>query len=251
MTATPETESIPSPEPPENLAEPQDSGMSLEQGADPVPPQVPGQEVPYAEGESSESAAEPSAAEVEKAMLQESPDPDCELSPRTILEAMLFAGHPENEPLTSEQVAGLMRGVRPQEIDDLIAEINEVYQAEGAAYTIVSDGAGYRLALIDDLSGLRDKFHGRVRDARLTQAAIDVLAVVGYNQGSTLDDVDKLRGKPSGAILSQLVRRQLLRLERSQEKPRVTRYFTTERFLQLFGLSSLEELPHPHDMDPA
>jgi len=249
MSSTAETESIPSPEPPANLAEPQDHGVLLEDGVEPMPAEVAGQEVPYQEGAAPPNREEPAVAEVEKAMLQESPDPDCEISPRSILESMLFAGHPENEPLTSEQVAFLMRGVRPQEIDDLIAELNVAYAAEGAAYTIISDGAGYRLALIDELAGLRDKFHGRVRDAKLTQAAIDVLAVVGYNQGATLDDVDKLRGKPSGAILSQLVRRQLLRLERSTEKPRVTRYYTTDRFLQLFGLTALDELPHPHDVE--
>src|SRR4051794_24780921 len=51
-------------------------------------------------------------------IVEATPDDDtCEISPRTIFEAMLFVGSPANEPLTSQQVASLMRGVRPAEID--------------------------------------------------------------------------------------------------------------------------------------
>ena len=71
----------------------------------------------------------------------------CEISPRTILEAMLFVGHPANEPLTAKQVASLMRGVLPREIDELVRELNDAYAAEGTPYRIESDGAGYRLTL--------------------------------------------------------------------------------------------------------
>ena len=59
--------------------------------------------------------------------------------------------------------------------------------------------------------------------------------------------MNKLRGQASGAILAQLVRRQLLRMERPAEKPRTPRYYTTDRFLQLFGIRSLEDLPRSDD----
>ena len=68
----------------------------------------------------------------------------CEVSPRTILEAMLFVGHPENQPLTSEKVASLMRGVRTQEIDELVVELNRSYDEEGCPYRIESIAAGYQ-----------------------------------------------------------------------------------------------------------
>ena len=172
----------------------------------------------------------------------------CALSPLSILEAILFVGHPENRPLESSEIAALMRGVRPQEIADLIEELNERYQRDCCPYWVNAVAAGYRLELRPEWNALRDKFYGRIRAARLTQAAVDVLAVVAYNQPITRDEIDKIRGKPSAAVLSQLLQRQLLRVERSvlegdPEGRRRTRYWTTERFLMLFGLSNLDELP--------
>ena len=160
---------------------------------------------------------------------------------------MLFIGHPNNEPLTSDKVASYMRGVRPQEIDGLVVELNRAYEDEGCPYRIESVGAGYRLVLREELSSLRDKFFGRIRAAKLSQAAIDILAVVAYKQPVTRDEIDALRGKPAGALLTQLVRRELLRIERAHDKPRVPHYCTTDRFLQLFGLESLQDLPKSPD----
>jgi len=171
----------------------------------------------------------------------------CDITPRTIVESMLFVGHPENEPLTSEVVASFMRGVRPREVDQLIVELNEAYRTEGCPFEIESVGAGYRMTLREEFGSLRDKFYGRAKAARLSQAAIDVLAVVAYKQPLTREDVDTLRGKSSGSLLSQLVRRELLRVERTNTKPRVSRYYTTERFLALFGIEDVRDLPSTPD----
>ena len=174
-------------------------------------------------------------------------DAPCEISPKTILEAMLFVGHPANQPLTSEDVAALMRGVRAQEIGELVIELNRNYDKEGCPYRIESTGPGYRMVLRDEFHSLRDKFYGRTKAAKLSQAAIDVLAIVAYRQPLTREEVDGLRGKPSGGLLTQLVRRELLRMERPDTKPRVPHYHTTSRFLQLFGLESPDDLPQTPD----
>jgi segregation and condensation protein B len=170
-----------------------------------------------------------------------------EISPRAILEAMLFIGHPQNRPLTAEEVAALMRGVRPQEIGELVVELNRTYDREGCPYRVESTGPGYRMVLRDEFHSLRDKFYGRTKAAKLSQAAIDVLAIVAYKQPLSREEVDELRGRPSGALLRQLVRRQLLRIERPEDKPRVPRYYTTNRFLKLFGLDSARDLPQSPD----
>ena len=64
-----------------------------------------------------------------------------------------------------------------------------------------------------------------------------------------MDSVDAMRGRPSGGLLSQLVRRRLLRIEWPDQKPRTPRYFTTDRFLELLGLDTLEDLPQSQDSD--
>ena len=237
----------------------QDAGLSLDQLNQAFAQMLGGGADPYeAPAEDEALGTTPDAlAEIEPPILAlrssdsvESPgDAECEITPRSIIEAMLFVGRPDNQPLESVQIAKLMRGVRPAEIDDLVRELNERYAAERSAYTIVGEGAGYRLRLRDDLAPVRDKFYGKVREARLSPAAVEVLSLVAYRGKLSSDDVNKLRGTPSGAILSQLVRRQLLAVERGEEKPRRPMYRTTQRFLDLFGLASLDDLPRSQDLE--
>jgi segregation and condensation protein B len=234
--------------PPEN-----DPGLSLDELSEAYARLVTAGEDPYAEATEPDvpRPADPAtapAAEAEEAT-PEPPDdePPYDVSPRRILEAMLFVGSPDNQPLTSREVASYMRGVRAEEIDELVVELNRSYEQEGAVCFIESVGDGYRMVLRPEFHSLRDHFYGRIKEARLSQPVIDVLSIVAYKQPLTRDDVDRLRGRPSGAILAQLVRRRLLRMERPEDKPRTPLYHTTERFLELFGLGSLQDLPKSPD----
>ena len=101
--------------------------------------------------------------------------------------------------------------------------------------------------LREEAQQLRETFYNKIKQKRLSQAAIDVLAIVAYNQGITRDDVNQLRDRSSGAILSQLVRRKVLRIQQAEEKPRKPRYFTGDRFLDLFGLETIDDLPQTYD----
>jgi len=173
----------------------------------------------------------------------ESENDPCPVNPRTIFEAMLFVGDAGNRPLESAQAASLMRGVEAMDVLALVDQLNASYRERGCPYRVTSDEAGFRLTLDTPYYSVRDKFYGRIREARLSQAAIDVLAIVAYRQPIRSDEVSRLRDKPSHHILSQLVRRRLLRVERPAESPRKPLYHTTERFLELFELASLAELP--------
>jgi segregation and condensation protein B len=245
------------------FVDPDDHGLSLDElsqayaallakGADPYPDPAAGDEanlVSNAPTTNSLAATDVLTADQPLPVLHGEDDTACEVTPRSILEAMLFVGHPLGEPLTSERIAGLMRGVRPAEVDDLVQSLNDVYAASGAPYEIVSVGPGYQLALREEFGPLRDAFYGRVREARLSQAAIDILAIVAYHQPVTADEIDRRRGKPSGAIVAQLVRRDLLVVERNHEKKAKPQYRTTGRFLQLFDLGDLSELPRSQDIE--
>lgn len=182
----------------------------------------------------------------------------CEVTPRSILEAMLFVGLPDGQPLAARQVATLMRGVRPAEIDELVRDLNADYARTGRPYQIASEGAGYRLVLRGEFAATRQKFAGRAAEARLSAAAVEVLAVVAYHQPIAADDVSRMRDTPSGPILSQLVRRQLVRIDRASEQPGPSepharpagaKYSTTERFLRLVGIESLADLPRSLELD--
>lgn len=177
-------------------------------------------------------------------------DDASEISPRTVLESMLFVGRPDNQPLTSEQLSGLMRGVSADEVETIIAELNSRYTAEARPYEIIREGFGYRMTLRSTFAPLREKYYGRMRRVRLSQAAIEVLALVAYNEPLTSDEVARLRGTASGNVLRHLVRRRLLRVERPETKPRKTKYFTTQRFLDVFHLRNLSDLPRSEELEP-
>lgn len=229
---------------------PEDAGLSLDQLSAAFAEMLSTGDEPYVPDEPADGADDsPAASGAESAHGAAAPDDACEVTPRTILEAMLFVGGAGNQPLTSGQVARLMRGVRTSEIDALVRQLNADYQARRCPYTIAAEGAGYRLRLGEEYARLRDKFYGKARQARLSQAAIEVLSLVAYNEPLTADEVNQLRGTPSGPILAQLVRRQLLRIEAPAGRGERRQFLTTTRFLELFGLASLADLPSSPDLD--
>jgi segregation and condensation protein B len=238
---------------PEPESPPDDAGLSLEDLGQAYAALLNRGAVPYEDAEAIPiaefSVEEAPVPPDEPEPIPPSSDTACELSPKSILEAMLFVGHPLNEPLTAVQVSSLMRGVLPEEIDELVRELNAQYQAEQCPYRIVSEGPGYRLVLCPEFDALREQFYGRVKEARLSQPAVDTLAIVAYHQPVGIKEIDQLRGKPSGGIMSQLVRRQLVRIDRDPDKPREVKYRTTGRFLDLFNLESLDDLPRSHEVE--
>ncbi|NOY29921.1 MAG: SMC-Scp complex subunit ScpB [Planctomycetes bacterium] len=171
------------------------------------------------------------------------------VSPRMIIEGMLFVGDSEGRPLTNRQLAANIRDVSPKEVDELVGELNQSYRRSRASYEVVSEGAGYRMQIRPEMDSIRHRFHGKVREARLTPTAIEVLSVVAYRQPITGEEVGKLRSSKSSGILAQLVRRGLLRIERAADSPRKPTYHTTERFNGLFQVASAADLPKSEDLD--
>ena len=177
------------------------------------------------------------------------PDP-CEISPRTVVEAMLFVGRPDDRPFSAREMAAAMRGVSPAEIEAVVAELNSNYERDAAPYEIVGSAEhGYRLALRNELHRMRDKLNGRTREAKLTPAAIEVLSIVAYSQPTTVEAINELRGTPSGPALASLVRRKLVRVDRPADRREPPQYWTTDRFLRLFGLESVAALPRSEELE--
>ncbi len=167
----------------------------------------------------------------------------CPVTPMTILEAVLFVGRPDNSPISADEIAGLMRGVKATEIEVYVTQLNEIYAESNRAIRIAAIGNGFRLQLADELQFIRDRFYGPIREIRLNQAAIDCLALVAYQPGISREQLEDQRGQPSGPVLSQLVRRQLIEIKREGQKHKHLCYYPTDKLLQLIGLGTLEDLP--------
>jgi segregation and condensation protein B len=164
-----------------------------------------------------------------------------------IVEALLFVG---GAPLTPERACETIRGLTSAEFTAVIDRLNHDYRLQGRPYSIQKQQQGYVLALRSRFRTVLDNLAGRhPREARLSPAAIDVLSLVAYRQPATKQEVDNLRGADSGALLRQLVRRGLLAVvQRGDAEQREVSYGTTARFLALFRLRSLGDLPQTQDL---
>ena len=175
-------------------------------------------------------------------------DAACPITPESIVESILFVGVPRGEKLTSKKIASVLRDVSPKEVRTIATKLNEQYERENAAYRISLDDKSIRMVVADDLLGLQNEYYGRNRKVTLSQSAIDILAVVAYRQPIGRDEIEKARNKSVGGVLNQLVRRDLLTTVPDRKNPKRKLFRTTKRFLDLFHLDELADLPQTQDV---
>ncbi len=161
------------------------------------------------------------------------PPADPPPSPLRIIEAMLFLGGP---PLTAAKACSAVRGLTPDRFRDLADELARLYRTQRRPYSVLPEGDGYVVRVGPAYRGVRDRLAGGPREARLSGPAVEVLSLVAYRQPIPKSDVDALRGADSGGVLRQLVRLGLVASDGGG-------YATTPRFLRLFGLGGLDDLP--------
>jgi len=164
------------------------------------------------------------------------------VDPVRIIEAALFVG---GTPLTAIRLCRVLGVDLPvEEIVRIIERLNERYEAERRPYEIQPGEGGYRLRLKPDFQAVqRQTFGFGPRDVRLSQEVLEVLAFVAYRQPVTKEDFRDSSRPAVEPVLRQLVRRRLIKIDRDEDSPKTVQYRTTERFLEVFGLQSLNELP--------
>lgn len=159
---------------------------------------------------------------------------------QVFFEALLFVAE---RPLTSAEIAEL--GAVPR----LQAEVGLAALAE----QMIEDGRGLRLQRHDDAwqmvtapeVGERLAAYASRSEARLTPAALEALAVVAYRQPCTRGEVDRVRGVDSDYVMRSLLHRRLIQEVGRRDTPgRPILYGTSFAFLERFGLTSVDELPH-------
>ena len=172
-------------------------------------------------------------------------EPDTPPTPLQIIEALLFIG---GEPLTDEKACNVIRGLHKEQFHDIIEMLNRVYRLRKRPYQILATSAGYRLSVLVRYQHLKERIFGGPREVRLTQAALDVLSLVAFRQPASKSEIDSIRGSDSGNTLRLLVRLGLITVtQRSEAQGKDVAYGTTSRFLDLFNLKTLEDLPQTGD----
>ncbi len=165
------------------------------------------------------------------------------VSPREVIEAAVFVGG--DVALTARRLASLIG----QDVDSRIAvslvdSLNQSYQRENRPYEIRLHEGGYRLELREAFLDVSTRTFGiGPRDVKLSAEILEVLAFVAWNQPVEKEQIESIDRTNAMALLRQLLRLQLVELQRNGQKRSDVSYVTTTKFLKLFGLKSIAELP--------
>src|SRR5438552_4457812 len=198
-----------------------------------------------AEDDPVEGPAAAEAAEPPDGVVEDTAEDAAETTTRQIdqalLEALLFSTH---HPLTAGRLAELMELESTKPIRGAIKELNAQYEASNRSFRIEQVAGGYQLLTLPQFGDALKKLHQKEADAKLTKAALETLAIIAYKQPILRADIEAIRGVACGETIRSLMERHLVKIAgRAEEPGRPILYGTTKRFLELFGLNSLKDLP--------
>lgn len=164
-----------------------------------------------------------------------------DVTPESIVEALLFS---TNEPLSGGRLATLIGIGDAGDVKRHVAALNERFEEQGASYRIDAIARGYQMQTLPTYHPWVSKLHKTQADSRLSSAALETLAIVAYKQPVLRADVETIRGVAVGDMLVRLRDVNLVRIVgRAEEVGRPLLYGTTTKFLKVFGLRGLDELP--------
>jgi segregation and condensation protein B len=164
-----------------------------------------------------------------------------------VIESLLFA---HQHPLTIDNIARIVGDeVGKKVIREVLAELTVEYQGLGRSFHLLEVGEGYQFRTkVEYAPWIRSL--KKVKPSRLSQSALETLAIVAYRQPIVRAEVEHVRGVDSGWVLNSLLEKGLIKiLGRKEVAGRPLVYGTSKRFLEVFGLRDLGGLPTLQEMD--
>jgi len=167
-------------------------------------------------------------------------DSDIEITTESVVEAVLFAS---DEPLTAERLANIIE-TSAKQIRQHIEKLNEKYKANANAFTIEQIAGGYQMLTLSPYNNWLRKLLRARSDSKLSAAALETLAIIAYKQPVIRADIEAIRGVAAGDMIRNLMYKGLVKIVgRAEVLGRPMLYGTTKKFLEIFGLNSLKDLP--------
>ena len=171
----------------------------------------------------------------------------------TIIEAMVFAS---SEPVSADEICqALLREdeslvISSPEIASIILGLNESYSETGRSFSIVHRGRGYTFVTDSRFHPWLQYIQHENVSRKISQSAVETLAIIAYKQPITKPEIEQIRGVDSGYILRTLLEKKLIVVAGRRDSPgKPLLYRTSDIFLLHFGISSVEELPKPREID--
>jgi len=163
-----------------------------------------------------------------------------DLSVESVVEAVLFAS---DEPLTVERLANIV-GTSVKQIRRNVKNLNDKYEANNNAFRIEQIAGGYQMLTLSSYNHWLQKLLRARSESKLSPAALETLAIIAYKQPVIRTDIEAIRGVAVGEIVRGLMYKGLVKIVgRAEVLGRPMLYGTTKKFLEVFGLNSLKDLP--------
>ena len=164
-----------------------------------------------------------------------------------IIEAILLTA---DAPVTPGRLVALLDEYNGRDIRELVDSLNAGYADGGHGFSIVEVAGGFQLATRRECGPWLRKFHNDPNQIRLSQAALEALAIVTFKQPVTRIEVDTIRGVNSGGVMQTLMELSMIRIVgRSEGIGKPMLFGTTREFLVHFGLKTLADLPKPRELE--
>ena len=165
---------------------------------------------------------------------------------RNIVESLLFVA---DEPLTIERLKQIISGVEAKALRESLEELTLDYETRQGGFYLNQVAGGYQIRTRPEYMEWIKRLL-QPKPQRLSKAALETLAIIAYKQPVIRSDIEHLRGVDCGGVLRVLLERKFIRVLGRKEIPgRPLIYATTKRFLEVFGLKNLKDLPTPKEIE--
>jgi segregation and condensation protein B len=165
---------------------------------------------------------------------------------KNIIESLLFVAE---EPLTVDRLKRILTQADTIEIRQALNDISEEYQERKGGFYLYEVAGGYQVRTRPEYTPWIKRLI-QPKPLRLSKAALETLAIIAYKQPLIRSDIEHIRGVDCGGVLKVLLERKFIRVLGRKEIPgRPLIYGTTRRFLEVFDLKTLKDLPTPKEIE--
>jgi len=172
----------------------------------------------------------------------------------SVIEALIFSS---DDPISSSEILKAIKGIdgedtsiSSEEIESVIDELNTSYDSQNTQFRIMRIANGFLFATKPENAKYIGFLSSEKSKRRLSQAALETLAIIAYKQPITKPELETIRGVNSDYILTTLLEKNLIAIcGRTETIGRPLLYSSTEEFLKYFGLNKLSDLPKPREIE--
>ena len=170
-----------------------------------------------------------------------------EITTESVIEAILFAS---DEPLSADRLVNIAEfngGVK--QVKKCIETLNEQYQQSGRAFRIEEIAGGFQMMTLPEYNNWLKNLLRQRADNKLSPAALETLAIIAYKQPIIRADIESIRGVACGEMVRSLMYKGLVKIVgKAEVLGRPLLYGTTKKFLEVFGLNDLKDLPKAEEL---